>query len=136
MNIKSLKDGILLRKFIRYTLIGGLGAGINVFFLWFFTHVTGIYYIVSAILAFIISVVVGFIFQKKITFKNTTKKHTKQLFLFVVFQGIGLVLDLFLLRLLVSKGGFYYIYVSVFNKGIIFIWNFIMNHFFTFYKNE
>jgi len=136
MNIKKLKDGILIKKFVRYSIVWGFGAGINVFFLWFFTDITGIYYIISALLAFIISVSIGFFLQKKIAFKNTKKKHTQQLFLFVVFQWIGLLIDIWLLRLLVDKWWFYYLYVSVFNKWVIFIWNFIMNHFFTFYTNE
>ncbi len=136
MNIKKIKDGVLMKKFIRYSMVGWFGAAINVFFLRFFTDITGIYYIISAILAFIISVVVGFFLQKKFAFKNTSKKHTKQLFLFFVFQWIGLLIDLFLLWLLVDKWWFYYVYVSVFNKWVIFVRNFVMNHFFTFYSNE
>ena len=136
MDIRKLKDWILIKKFIRYIIGGGLGAVINVFFLWFFTDITGIYYIVSAILAFIISVTSWFFFQKYITFQNTSKQHFKQLFWFFVFQWVGLLIDLFLLRLLVDKWWFYYLYVSIFNKWVIFIRNFAMNHFFTFYRNE
>lgn len=136
MNIKKIKDGILIGKFIRYTIWGWLGAGINIFFLRFFTDVVGVYYILSAIFAFIISVIVWFFFQKYFTFKNSSRKHMRQLSLFVVFQGIGLLMDLFLLRLLVDKEWFYYIYVSLFNKWLLFIWNFVMNHFFTFYRDE
>lgn len=136
MNIKKYKSWILIRKMLRYSIGGWLGAGINIFFLRFFTDVVGIYYIVSAILAFIISGISGFFFQKYIAFQDTNKKHARQLFLFLMFQWIGLLIDLLLLRLLVDKWWFYYLYVSIFNKWIVFIWNFIMNYLFTFYKNK
>jgi len=136
LHLERLRDWVLIKKLIKYSIGWGLGAGVNVFFLRFFTDVVGIYYIVSAVLAFLISGISWFFFQKYFTFRNVSKKHTKQLFLFIVFQWIWLLIDLLLLRLLVDKMGIYYIYVSIFNKAVIFVWNFVMNHFFTFYRNE
>lgn len=136
MNIKKLKDGILISKFLRYSIAGWIGAGINVFFLRFFTDVVGIFYILSAIFAFIMSLVIWFFLQKYFTFRNKKKKYIRQLSLFVLFQWIWLIIDVALLRLLVDTFWFYYLYVSIFNKAVIFIRNFVMNHFFTFYKNE
>ena len=138
MKIKKifLNDWIIIKKFLRYSIWWALWASINVFLLWFFTDFFGIYYIISAVLAFLVALITGFFFQKYITFRNNSKKHFKQLFWFFIFQWIWLLIDLFLLRILVDKIWFYYIYVSIFNKWVTFIWNFFMNHFFTFYKNE
>lgn len=136
MKIKTIKDGVLIGRFLRYIVGGWLWAGINVFFLWLFTDIIWIYYIFSAVLAFLIALIVGFFFQKYITFKDASSRHFQQLFLFFIFQWIGLLIDLFLLWLLVTQCWYYYLYVSIFNKGIIFFRNFIMNHFFTFYKNK
>ena len=133
---RKVIDKVFIEKFVKYVVIWVMGAAINVFWLWFFTEVVHIYYLFSAILAFLIALLIGFYFQKYIAFKNKNNKHRKQLFLFSFFQWIGLLVDLFLLRLLVDKGWFYYIYVSLFNKWVIFIWNFLMNYFFTFYERE
>ncbi|MDD5213789.1 MAG: GtrA family protein [Candidatus Gracilibacteria bacterium] len=92
----------------------------------------GLYYIVGAILAFVVSFIFGFLFQKYITFSNFDKKHLHQGFLFFVFQIIGLGLNILLLFVLVEKFGFHYMYVAIFNKFIVFIWNFLMNNRFNF----
>lgn len=57
-------------KLIRYGIGGGLAALVDLFFLWFFTHFFGIYYLISQALAFVISFTCGFYFQKYLTFRD------------------------------------------------------------------
>ncbi|MEI6774014.1 MAG: GtrA family protein [bacterium] len=65
-------------KFIRYSLGGGIAALLDLLLLYVFTDVIGIYYLHSAILAFLVSVSFAYFFQKYITFRNYSKKHLLQ----------------------------------------------------------
>lgn len=132
MNIKNLKNNPFLHKLLRYAIWWGLGALIDLVALRFFTDVVGIYYLISSVLAFCISVSFGYFFQKYITFQDHQNKHLEQLTKFAVFQGIGQLINMALLRLLVSHLGWRYLGVAVINKAIIFIRNFVMNQLFNF----
>lgn len=55
-------------QFFKFSIVGGVALVVNVFFLYFFTSILGIYYLASSICAFFIAVVVNFTFQKFWTF--------------------------------------------------------------------
>jgi putative flippase GtrA len=131
-NLHHIRDWILIKKIFRYTIGWGLAALLDLFFLWFFTDILHIYYIYSAILSFIIIFYFGFAFQKYITFENKEKKIIKQWVYFLIFQLIWIWINILLLWVGVSVFKFYYLYVAVFNKWLIFLWNFFMNYIFTF----
>jgi len=122
----------ITKKFFKYALWGWIAALVDLSILYVLTSIVGIYYLISAIISFIISFFVWFFFQKYITFENYEKKHISQWFIFLLFQIIWMWFNLLLLYIGVSILWFYYLYVAIFNKIIIFIWNFSMNHFFNF----
>ncbi|MCH2188362.1 GtrA family protein [Candidatus Gracilibacteria bacterium] len=119
-------------KMVKYIFGGGMAAMIDLGFLGLFTDYFGIYYLISAILAFVISFFFGFFFQKIITFESKSDKHIVEGTYFLIFQLIGLGINLFLLWLLSGILGFNYLYVAIFNKFVVFVWNFFMNYFFNF----
>lgn len=119
-------------KFIKYVIWWASAAFIDLFFLWFFTDKLGFYYLYSAILSFFIAFSLWFLYQKYITFKNNSKKHFKQLLIFLFFQISWYIFYMFFLWFLVDKFWFYYIFVAFFWKWIIFMWNYIMNYFYNF----
>jgi putative flippase GtrA len=131
-NLKKFVHKLLSYKFIRYSIGGWLGALIDLWCLYLFTDIVGIHYLISSVLAFVISVSFGFFFQKYFTFQDYQKETWIQLIRFAVFQGCGKVIDIILLWLLVEKFWWWYLAVSVFNKVLIFIRNFVMNQFFNF----
>jgi len=122
----------IIKKFFKYAIWGWIAALVDLTILYVLTSIFWIYYLVSATISFVISFFVWFFFQKYITFENYEKKHISQGILFLIFQLIWMWINLLLLYIWVSILGFYYLYVAVFNKAIIFIWNFSMNHFFNF----
>ncbi len=122
----------IINKFIKYAVWWGIAAIVDLSILYILTSIFWIYYLISATISFIVSFFVWFFFQKYITFENYDKKHMSQGFLFLVFQVIWMWINLLLLYIWVSILWFYYLYVAIFNKIIIFIWNFSMNYFFNF----
>lgn len=121
-------------EFIRYSIWWWLAALLDLFILWLCTDVLWIYYLISAIIAFIISFTFWYFFQKYITFRNTSKQHLKQWWLFLAFQLIWQWIYMLVLRLWVDIRWFYYMLVAIVWKGIAFIRNYLSNHFFNFKK--
>lgn len=60
----------LSKKYLKFALISVIALGINLYFLYFFTDILVIYYILSQILSIMISLVVNFIGNKYWTFKK------------------------------------------------------------------
>jgi putative flippase GtrA len=132
--IKLRLPSLLLQKRIKYYIIWGtIAAMIDLVVLYIFTDVVGVNYMISQIIAFIISFVVGFWFQKYITFDDqSSKKIVSQGLLFLLFQWIGLVINLLVLYVAVEYWWIYYMIWSIIAKWIVFIWNFVMNYCFNF----
>ncbi len=63
-------------RIIRFVISGTIGAVTDLFLLWFLTAAFGIWYLASAIIAFILSFVVSFFLQKLWTFKNREADRT------------------------------------------------------------
>lgn len=133
--MKKLIKKILWYKFIRYSIGWWLAALLDLFLLWFFTDIIWIYYLLSAIISFLISVTFGYIFQKYITFRDDSKQHLKQWGLFLAFQLIWQGIYMWILRLWVDILWFYYMFVAIVWKWIAFIRNYLSNHYFNF-KNK
>jgi len=130
--MKTNVKKILKCKIVKYIVWWWLAALIDLYALYIFVDKFSLYYIYSALLAFCISFTFWFFFQKYITFSNYDKKHLKQWFIFLVFQLIWLWLNIILLYVFVDLFDFYYMYVAIFNKFVIFVWNYIMNNYFNF----
>ena len=62
-------DNIYL-QFFRYIFVGGTAFVVDFFFLYFFSDICGIYYLISAILSFVISVIVNYLMSIKWVFNQ------------------------------------------------------------------
>lgn len=134
IKMKWLIKKIIKYKIVRYSIWWGLAAIIDLLCLRTFTDILWLYYLISAIGAFIISLSFGYIFQKYITFQNLSDKHLLHGWLFLIFQWVGQWLYMGLLWLWVHKLWLYYMYVAFVAKGIVFIRNYISNNYFNFKK--
>ncbi|MFZ2150420.1 MAG: GtrA family protein [Candidatus Absconditicoccaceae bacterium] len=130
--MKRLIKKLYNYKFIRYSLGGGLAALLDLGLLYIFTDIFGIYYLYSAILAFIVSVSFAYFFQKYITFRNYSQKHLLQGSLFLGFQLVGQSLYMLFLRIGVDIMYIHYMFVAILAKGVVFLRNYIANYYFNF----
>ena len=129
----------IIKKFfsyeiIRYSIGWWFAALLDLLILWICTDYLWIYYLLSAIISFIISVTFAFFFQKYITFRDKSKKHLKQWSLFIFFQLIWQWIYMLLLRIWVDILWYYYMFVAVVSKLIVFIRNYVTNRYFNFKK--
>lgn len=130
--MKKLIKKLFKSKIIKYSLWWWIAALIDLLALYFFVEMLNIHYILWSILAFCISFLFWFYYQKYVTFTNYNKKHLKQWIVFLIFQIIWLLINISLLYILVDNFWFYYMYIAILNKFIVFIWNYVMNNYFNF----
>lgn len=119
-------------KIVRYAVWGWSAAVLDLLLLWLCTDVWWIYYLLSQVLAFIGSLSYGFVFQKYITFRDYSKKHTWQMSKFFLFQLIWLLIGLVLLKWFVEWMWLHYLMWSAIAKVVVFARNYVMNNLFNF----
>ena len=112
-------------QFFRYIFVGGTAFIVDFGFLYFFSDICGIYYLISAILSFIISVLVNYVMSTKWVF-NQDKIDNKvvEFNLFIIISTIGLVFTEILLYFFTDIVG-YYLISKIISAIIVLFWNFI-----------
>lgn len=122
---KDPTDDIFLQLF-RYVFVGGTAFVVDFFFLYFFSDVCGIYYLVSAILSFVISVLVNYIMSTKWVFnQDNIENKVLEFNLFMLISSIGLLFTEILLYFFTDIVGLYYLISKIIAAIIVLFWNFL-----------
>lgn len=132
MNSKIKKLAIKYKIYIKYIISGCTGALVNLSTLFILTEFANLYYLLSAIVAFFVSLAVGFNLQKRWTFRNNDKKVFKQVALYFVITSANLFINMALLYFLVEKLDVWYMLAQVIIYGSLSIFSFILYKFVVF----
>ena len=121
------------KEFIKFSLVGSFGVIVNLLVLYFLTEFVGVYYLLSAILAFVLAATSNFIGNKLWTFnehfnENLPRKYAR----FFLVSLFSLLINLMILYLLTEFFHVYYLVSQVLAIGCAFIFNFIGNKIWTF----
>lgn len=116
----------LFQQIARFGVIGVLAFAIDYGFLYAFTEWLGIYYLISSVLSFSISVIFNYIASVLWVFdvKQKTSK-TRNFILFIVFSVIGLGINQLIMWLGVESLGLHYMLVKIFATAVVMVWNFV-----------
>ncbi|MBQ9025720.1 MAG: GtrA family protein [Methanobrevibacter sp.] len=118
-------DNIIIQLF-RYVFVGGTAFIVDFFFLYFFSDICGIYYLISAVLSFIISVLVNYIMSTKWVFnQDNIENKVLEFNLFILISTIGLVFTEILLYFFTDIVGLYYLISKIVSAIIVLFWNFL-----------
>lgn len=118
-------DDIFL-QFFRYIFVGGTAFIVDFFFLYFFSDICGIYYLISAVLSFIISVLVNYIMSTRWVFnQDNIGNKVLEFNLFILISTIGLVFTEVLLYFFTDIVGLYYLVSKIIASIIVLFWNFL-----------
>ncbi len=131
-----------LAKYIKFSVIGGLGAVINTAILWTANEVFFVYYLWASVLAFSVAVTSNYVLNRKWTFRSKGRVP-KQYSQFLVVSVSGLVLNLIVLKSIVDglmpaldiardKASVYLIVANLITIFIVSVFNFVVNSFWTF----
>lgn len=131
--MNELIDKLFLKKtdniylqFFRYIFVGGTAFIVDFFFLYFFSDICGIYYLLSGILSFIISVLVNYIMSTRWVFnQENIENRIIEFNLFIIISTIGLAFTEILLYFFTDIIGLYYLISKIISAIIVLFWNFI-----------
>ncbi len=116
-------------KVFRYIISGGMATLTNLLFLYIFTDLFGIWYLLSAVFSYIISFAVSFTMQKYWTFQDdSTEKIKSQAIIYVIVTTINLALNTALIYLFVEEG-LHYLFAQVLSSIIIAVESFFVYSF-------
>lgn len=116
----------LYLQFFRYIFVGGTAFVVDFFFLYFFSDICGIYYLISAILSFIISVLVNYLMSTKWVFnQDNIENKVLEFNLFIIISTIGLGFTEVLLYFFTDILGLYYLISKIISAIIVLFWNFL-----------
>jgi dolichol-phosphate mannosyltransferase len=120
-------------QFLKFAFVGFLGTLINLAVLYSLTEMLGIYYILSAVAAFVTAVTSNFLLNKVFTFRERLgHKATSKYLKFLVVSVLGLSVNLALLYVLTEFLRVYYLFSQVIAIVIAFFVNFFGNKKWTF----
>ena len=131
---KNETDNIFL-QFFRYIFVGGASFLIDFFLLYFFSDFCGIYYLISAILSFIISLLFNYLISTRWVFnQNNIDNFVVEFNLFLLIGIVGLIFTEIILYLCTDILGIYYLLSKIISAAIVLFWNFLARRF-MFYGN-
>ena len=101
-----------IKKFFTYISAGVFQFSSDLFLLWFFTEIIGLYYLLSASVSVVVSSTIGFILNRKYVFKKSKRTFLKSYLIFLgistwkIFAIIGLLfvsVEMFHLNYLIAR---------------------------------
>lgn len=123
--LKDQTDNILIQLF-RYVFVGGTAFVVDFFFLYVFSDIFGIYYLISAVFSFIISVLVNYAMSTRWVFnQNNIENRVVEFNLFLLISTIGLVFTEILLYFFTDICGIHYLISKIISAVIVLFWNFL-----------
>lgn len=115
---------VKFEKFIKYNMSSVVATLIDLFALWAFTELLGIYYLISAVLAFSIGTVTNYSLNRYWNFKSTKKSFLRGLTSFAIIGLSSLILTTILLYVFVEFFGIHYLVGKILTTLLAVIWNF------------
>lgn len=122
-------------KAILFMVAGGTAALSNLIIFYIFLNWLNVWYLLSSIISFTLSVFVGFYMQKHLTFKDADKKETlRQASIFFLVSIINLGINILLMILFVEVFKIDKMLSKVLTLAILACWNYFVYEKFVFNK--
>ncbi|MBP2044841.1 GtrA family protein [Methanobacterium aggregans] len=122
--LKESTDQTLI-QFFRYTFVGGVAFLLDFGSLYYLTEYLGVYYLLSAAIAFILGLVANYILSITWVFDNHTLDNKVSEFgLFALIGIVGLGINEFIIWGFTANVQIYYMFSKIISAIIVLIWNF------------
>lgn len=118
------KENKIFKKILKFGIVGGLAFIIDYSLLYVLTEFLSIHELVSAMIAFIISLIFNYILSIKWVFDVKKKQTTKEIIIFVILSTVGLGINE-LIILIGSLINIHYMISKLVATIIVMIYNFI-----------
>jgi len=125
----------IILQFIRFAFVGIIGTLLNIIILYILTEYYQVYYVLSAIISFVIAITLNYFLNKMWTFRELIGNSiVNKYFKFFAVGLIALSVNVFFLYILTEVFKFYYIISQIVAISLSFFINFIGNKIWTFSK--
>lgn len=120
---------------IKYLFAGGTAVVVNLFVLYVFTDLFGVWYVASSVIAFCVSLLTGFSLQKFWTFRDPSMRRIKrQMVLYTAVGVLNVMLGPALLYLVVETFAVWYLAAQLAVLAVLAVESYLLNRFITFKK--
>lgn len=112
----------LFFQWLKFAAVGSVSIAIQLFFLFILTDIFLIHYLISASIAFIVSVTFAFVYNRKWTYEVLFGKRHVQYAAYLSINTILLFANVFLMYLLVDVFNIYYLLsqlIAILSLGLI-----------------
>lgn len=121
----------LLKQFFSFALVGLVGTAAQFMVLYGLVSQADVNPVAASTLGFVIGALVNYWLNYRLTFRST-RKHREALPRFMTVAGGGCLLNGVLMAMLLSRISVHYLLAQVVVTGLVLLWNFLANRFWTF----
>lgn len=116
---------MIFKQIIKFGIVGVIATVIDYVVLYMLTECFNIYYLVSAIISFSISLIINYCLSVKWVFDVKKRQTIKEVFIFVFLSVLGLIINEIILYAGVNLLNVYYMICKLFSTIVVMIYNFI-----------
>ena len=122
---KNFLSSKLFKQLFRFGIVGGLAFLIDSGVLFVLTEYLNVYYLVSSVISFIVSLIFNYILSILWVFDVKKKQTIKEISLFVILSVIGLGINQLVMYVGADILHIYYMLCKVISTFIVMVYNFI-----------
>ena len=115
----------LIHQILKFGVVGFLAFLIDYCLLFVLTEYCHVYYLISSVISFIVSLVFNYILSIKWVFDVTKKQTYKEVIIFTILSVMGLGINQLIMYLGVDKFNIHYMIVKLGATFVVMVWNFI-----------
>lgn len=115
----------LFLQMFKFGIVGAFAFLIDYAVLYMLTEWIGIYYLISSIISFCVSMVFNYILSIKWVFSVKRKQTIKEIIIFWILSIIGLLINQLVMYISVDHLNIYYMIAKLIATFIVMIWNFV-----------
>ena len=127
----------LAKRIMRFVVAGTISAFVMFGTLLLASEVFGLWYLASSVIAFVVTLLFGFVVQKFWAFQNkNTKVVHKQFLIFIIIALLNLIVNISAMYLLVDIFNIWYVMAQLVVTGMISTWDFLLYNYVIFPQLE
>lgn len=115
----------LTKQIFKFLIVGVIAFLIDYSLLYILTEYCSVYYLISSIISFTISLIFNYIASIKFVFETDKKESKKYFIIFIIGSIIGLGINQLVMYVMVELMHIYYMLTKIVATGIVMVWNFV-----------
>lgn len=123
--------GLVLRL-VQFASSGGICYLVSILTLWLGTDRLGMHYLLSSLLAFLMTTPLGFWLNTSGAFRQRSQASQRQLATYTLIVVASLLINMLLMWLLVEQAGTHYLFANILVTGVMLVANFGAHSMWTF----